>query len=168
MDNEIANDCLTPWIKPAMMPAKPLRILLVEDNRGDVLLVQQALAEHAIKHELHVVSDGEQAIRFIQSMDQQGGASCPDLLLLDLNLPRVEGQQVLSEFRKHPKGAQTPVIVVSSSDAPRDKARSGELGISRYFRKPSELDAFMALGAVVRQVVEATPRASATIATETS
>jgi CheY-like chemotaxis protein len=138
-----------------------LHILLAEDNRGDVLLVQQALAEHHIHHELHVVQDGEQAIRFIGQMGKPGGSPCPDLLLLDLNLPKVEGQQVLTEFRKHPECAYTPVIVVSSSDAPRDKARIGELGISHYFRKPSELDDFMKLGAVVREVVQERPRPAA-------
>jgi len=141
-----------------MPQVKLLHILLAEDNRGDVLLVQQALAEHHIRHELHVVQDGEQAVRFIEQMGKSGGAPCPDLLLLDLNLPKVEGQQVLTEFRRHPECANTPVIVVSSSDAPRDRARIGELGVSRYFRKPSELDDFMKLGAVVREVVEETPR----------
>ena len=131
-----------------------LHILLAEDNLGDVLLVQQALAEHHVRHELHVVQDGEQAVRFIEQMGKPGAAPCPDLLLLDLNLPKVEGQQVLAAFRRHPQCAATPVIVVSSSDAPRDRARIGELGVSRYFRKPSELDDFMKLGAVVREVVE--------------
>ncbi len=148
IDNEIAS----------LEDLNLLNILLAEDNRGDVLLVQQALAEHHIHHQLHVVRDGEQAIRFIEQMGKSGGSPCPDLLLLDLNLPKVEGQQVLTEFRKHPKCAHTPVIVVSSSDAPRDKARIGELGVSRYFRKPSELDDFMKLGAVVREVVEERPR----------
>jgi CheY-like chemotaxis protein len=143
-----------------MQQVKLLHILLAEDNRGDVLLVQQALAEHNIRHELHVVRDGEQAIRFIEQMGKSDAVPCPDLLLLDLNLPKVEGQQVLTEFRQHPKCAQTPVIVVSSSDAPRDRTRIGELGISRYFRKPSELDDFMKLGAVVREVVEEKPRAA--------
>ena len=123
-----------------MPQVKLLQILLAEDNRGDVLLIEQALAEHHIRYELHVVQDGEQAVRFIGQMGKSDAVPCPDLLLLDLNLPKMEGQQVLTEFRKHPQCAQTPVIVVSSSGAPRDKARIGELGISRYFRKPSELD----------------------------
>lgn len=143
-----------------MQQAKLLQILLAEDNRGDVLLVQQALAEHHVRYELHVVQDGEEALRYIAQMGKPGGAPCPDVLLLDLNLPKVEGQQVLTEFRKHPRCAQTPVIVVSSSDAPRDRARIGELGVSRYFRKPSDLDDFMKLGGVVREVVSEQPHAA--------
>jgi CheY-like chemotaxis protein len=143
-----------------MEQVKLLHILLAEDNRGDVLLVRQALDAHHVRYELHVVQDGEQAVRFIGKMGKSDAAPCPDLLLLDLNLPKIEGQQVLAEFRKHPECAMTPVIVVSSSDAPRDKARIGELGISRYFRKPSELEDFMKLGAVILEVVEGTPRAA--------
>ena len=139
---------------------KLLNILLAEDNRGDVLLVRQALAEYQIRHELHVVQDGEQALRFIERMGKPGTAPCPDLLLLDLNLPKVEGQQVLAEFRRHPKCESTPVIVVSSADAPRDRARMGDLGISYYFRKPSELDDYMKLGGVIRDVVEGRSRAA--------
>jgi CheY-like chemotaxis protein len=131
-----------------------LHILLAEDNRGDVLLVRQALREYSIEHELHVVSDGAQAIEFIQCIGRSKTIPCPDLMLLDLNLPKAEGQQVLAEFRKRPECANTPVIVVSSSDAPRDRARMYELGVSHYFRKPSELDEFMKLGAVVRDIVD--------------
>jgi CheY-like chemotaxis protein len=136
-----------------MSSSKLLNILLAEDNRGDVLLVRQALDEHHIRHKLYVVQDGAEAIRFIEQMGQPDSAPCPDLMLLDLNLPKAEGQQVLAEFRKHPACAHTPVIVVSSSDAPRDRARIGALGVTRYFRKPSELDEFMKLGGVVRDVV---------------
>ncbi|MGI8746636.1 MAG: response regulator [Bryobacteraceae bacterium] len=131
-----------------------LHILLAEDNRGDILLVQQALEEHHIPHELHVVTDGEEALHFVTRMGKPGEAPCPDVLLLDLNLPKADGYQVLSEFRQHPECAHTPVIVVTSSDAPKDRAGMAALGIARYFRKPSELDAFMQLGAVVREVVE--------------
>ena len=79
-----------------------LHILLAEDNFGDVLLVEQALTEHQIDHELHVVKDGDEALQFLDRMGEAGGPPCPDVLLLDLNLPKVEGPQVLQEFRKHP------------------------------------------------------------------
>jgi CheY-like chemotaxis protein len=130
-----------------------LHILLAEDNPADVLLVREALEEHHIPHRLHVVQDGEQAIHFVERMGQPDGTPCPDLLLLDLNLPKADGPQVLREFRRHPECAHTPVVVVSSSDAPQDRARVSPLGISRYFRKPPDLDAFLHLGAVVREVV---------------
>jgi chemotaxis family two-component system response regulator Rcp1 len=130
-----------------------LRILLAEDNRGDVMLVQMALAQHQVAHEMHVVKDGEEAVQFIRKMGNSSSIPCPDVMLLDLNLPKLDGETVLSEFRKHPECEEAPVIVVSSSDAPSDLARMHALGISRYFRKPTEYEAFMELGAVVRDVV---------------
>lgn len=133
---------------------KLLHILLAEDNNGDVILVQEALKEHHIEHRLHVVRDGAQAIAFVSQMGKPGAEPCPDIMLLDLNLPKVDGPQILSEFRRHPQCATTPVIVVTSSDAPRDRQRVAELGISRYFKKPLEFEEFMKLGAIVRELVE--------------
>lgn len=130
-----------------------LHILLAEDNRGDVLLVRQALDDHSIDYQLHIVHDGAQAIDFIQRMGLDGQVPFPDIMLLDLNLPKAEGQQILSAFHKRPECSATPVIVVSSSDAPRDRARMAELGVAHYFRKPSELDEFMRLGALIRETV---------------
>ena len=131
-----------------------LRILLAEDNAGDVLLVKRALTEHDIPHELHVVRDGAEALDFVGRMGQPGQIPCPDVFLLDLNLPKLEGPQILTEFRKHPECAEIPVVVVSSSDEERDRARMVELGVTRYFKKPTDLDEFMQLGAVVREVVQ--------------
>ncbi len=130
-----------------------LQILLAEDNAGDVMLVQKALEEHHIDHQLHLVRDGADALRFIGQMGKPGQAPCPDVMLLDLNLPKIKGPEVLSEFRQHPECAHTPVIVVSSSDAEKDRARMAELGVSHYFRKPSDFDDYMKLGAVVRKVM---------------
>ncbi len=131
-----------------------LHILLAEDNFGDVLLVRQALTEHQIDHELHVVKDGDEALQFLERMGAASEPPCPDVLLLDLNLPKVDGPQVLQAFRKHPACAQTPVIVVTSSDAPKDRKRVEALGATAYFRKPSELTEFMRLGAVVKDVLD--------------
>ncbi len=127
-------------------------ILLAEDNPGDVLIVQKALEEHHIRHRLYVVRDGAEALEWVAHMGEPGTPT-PDLLLLDLNLPKGDGRQILSEFRKHPGCEQSPVIAVTSSDAPRDRARMAELGVARYFRKPLDYDAFLQLGAVVREVV---------------
>ena len=132
-----------------------LHILLAEDNAGDIFLVQRALEEHGISHELHVVRDGAEALDFIACMGKPGGVPRPDLVLLDLNLPKADGSEVLFEFRKHPECVETPVIVVSSSDAEKDRVRMAELGVAHYFRKPSDFDAFLKLGAVVREVIEA-------------
>jgi two-component system response regulator len=135
----------------------PLRILLAEDNLGDVLLVQYALKTYEIPHELQVVRDGDEALAIIEHMGGPDGIPCPDLILLDLNLPKVDGSEVLSRFRKHPQCAQVPVIVMTSSDAHRDRERMAQFGIARYFRKPSDLNAFLKLGAVVVEVVEGKP-----------
>jgi chemotaxis family two-component system response regulator Rcp1 len=126
-----------------------LQILLAEDNPGDVWLVEQALETHKVVHQLHVVQDGDEALAFIDAQ-----SPCPDLLLLDLNLPKIDGSEILNVFRQHPKCAHTPVIVISSSDTHRDRARTAELGIACYFRKPLEFAAFMRLGQIVREVVE--------------
>lgn len=123
-----------------------LHILLAEDNFGDVLLVRQALTEHRIHHELHVVKDGDEALQFLDRMGETGEPPCPDVLLLDLNLPKVDGPQVLQAFRKHPACAKTPVVVVTSSDAPADRKRAAALGATAYFRKPYDLSEFMKLG----------------------
>lgn len=130
-----------------------LNIFLAEDNRGDVLLVRRALDEHHIAHALYVARDGEEALAVVSTMGQPGHMRCPDLMLLDLNLPKVDGPEVLAQFRKHPACARTPVVVITSSDARCDRARMAALGIARYFRKPSDLDEFMQLGAVVRELV---------------
>lgn len=129
------------------------QILLVEDNRGDILLIRRALAIHAIEHELHVVSNGAEAIEFLEQVGRPGGSACLDLMLLDLNLPKVDGSEILMELRRNQTCAAIPVIVVSSSNAAGDRTRITELGISHYFQKPSDLEEYMQLGAVVRNVL---------------
>lgn len=133
---------------------RQLRILLAEDNEADVVLVRYALQSHNVLHQLHVIADGAKAIDFIMKIGRPGSAPCPDLMLLDLNLPTADGTEVLRELRSHPHCASTPVIIVTSSDAPKDRARVAELGISHYFTKPSDWDAFMRLGEVVMRVAE--------------
>ena len=128
-------------------------ILLVEDNPGDVLLVREALMEHRIEHELFVVSDGVQAVDYIDNIAEGSGSRPPDVVLIDLNLPKVDGLRVIAHLRNHPLCAATPVVVVTSSDAPRDRERATGLGVARYFRKPSELDEFMHLGAIVKDAL---------------
>jgi CheY-like chemotaxis protein len=130
-----------------------LNVLLAEDSQGDVLLVREALAKHDIPNDLYVVGDGGEALEFISRMGQ-ADTPCPDLILLDLNLPKADGLAVLAEFRKHRMCVHTPVIVLSSSDAPRDRDGVKALGVSRYFRKPLDLDEFLELGALVREVVQ--------------
>jgi CheY-like chemotaxis protein len=127
-------------------------ILLLEDNPGDILLVQKALQKHHIRNRLHVIRDGEEALAYVARIGQPGGEPMPDLVLLDLNLPKADGGQILSAVRQHPGCARVPVIIVSSSATLRDQARMAQLGVARYFRKPLDFDEFMQLGAVVREV----------------
>jgi CheY-like chemotaxis protein len=117
------------------------------------MLVQEALEEHRIAHHLHVVKDGAQAVEFLAKAGTPGHAPCPDLLLLDLNLPKLDGFGVLQEFRKRPECVHTPVIIVTSSDELRDHNRIEALHVSSYFRKPLEYEAFMKLGAVVKEIL---------------
>jgi len=137
---------------------RKVHILLAEDKRGDVLLVSEALAAHNIPHELQVASDGAEAMDFVTRMGKPGEAPCPDILLLDLNLPRIDGHEILREFRRHPACATTPVIILSSSDRPRDREKVSELAVTRYFKKPTRFDAFIKLGAIVREAIEETER----------
>ena len=133
---------------------RTLRILLAEDNRGDLLLVQESLREHRIKHQLYVVRDGQEALDYVGRMGGLHEAHYPDLILLDLNMAKVDGSTVLCELRRHPEFARVPVIVVTSSDSARDKERMAQLGIRYYFRKPTEYDEYMQLGSIVKQVLE--------------
>jgi CheY-like chemotaxis protein len=132
-----------------------IRILLAEDNHGDEFLVREALREHQVQHELHVMRDGLEAVHYIERMGDATDAPCPDVLLLDLNLPHRSGHELLQLFRAHPFCRNTPVIVITSSDAEKDRRRAAELGATRYFRKPSDVDEFIQLGAIVREVVSA-------------
>ena len=106
-----------------------LKVLLAEDNRGDVLLIREAFAEHQIPNEILVTRDGGEALDYISHIGDTVRTPCPDLMILDLNLPKADGLAILAEFRKHPQCAQTPVIVISSSDAPRDKERAEAFGV---------------------------------------
>jgi CheY-like chemotaxis protein len=125
----------------------------VEDNPADVGLVREALEEHSVDCELLLINNGEGAIRFIADAEAQG-PSCPDLIILDLNLPKKPGRDVLEKIRESQHWRHVPVVVVTSSDAPRDRDDAGRLGASRYVRKPSRLADFLELGAVFKAMLE--------------
>src|ERR1700723_2467837 len=102
------------------MKRAPFIILLAEDNPGDVFLVRRALEKHALDVKLVVVEDGQAALSFIGTVDADDGAMCPDLVLLDLNLPRATGNRVLTRLRQSPRCAGIAIIVVTSSNSPLD------------------------------------------------
>ena len=124
-----------------------LDTLLIEDNVGDVFLVREALEAHELCYKLQVISDGEAAIDHIRNMGNSPDLPRPDILLLDLNIPKAEGADVLKEFWQRPECRNTPVIVISSSDNPRDTGKLNALGVAAYFKKPSSFEAFLRLGA---------------------
>lgn len=132
---------------------KEIRILLAEDSRADIGMVREALKAHKIAHELHLAVNGEEALAFIARMGKLDEPPCPDILLLDLNLPRVDGLEILREFRRHPGCASTPVIVMSSSNAPRDREAAGALDVTSYFAKPMSYEAFVQLGQLIKEAV---------------
>jgi len=134
------------------MSSVPL-IVLAEDNAPDVFLVRTALEEVGLDFQLQVFPDGEQVLKFLADVEK-GETPGPDVLLLDLNMPRSGGHEVLERFRKTPRGASTSVIVITSSDSARDKELAASLGVDHFFRKPADLDEFMKLGTLVRQVLE--------------
>ena len=134
------------------MKTQPL-IVLTEDNAADVFLVRSALEDAGIDFRLHVLSDGEQALRFLETVESDESA-CPELLLLDLNLPKLSGTDILRSLRENNHCAGSSIIVLSSSDSPKDRARVAQLGVEHYFLKTASLDEFMKLGNVVRQVLE--------------
>src|SRR5579862_6965006 len=116
-------------------------------------MVRESLKAHKIAHALHVAVNGEEALAFIARMGKPEQPPYPDILLLDLNLPRADGLDVLREFRRHPACATTPVIVMSSSNAPRDRDAAGALDVTCYFAKPMSYEAFIQLGHLVKEAV---------------
>lgn len=119
---------------------------------GDVRLIREALRSHGLDTELTLCRDGEEMLRHVGRIEA-GETTIPDVVLLDLNLPRRNGHMVLAEIRESARCAKVPVIIVTSSNAPKDREAASQLGATRYFHKPSEFDAFMLLGRVVREVM---------------
>ncbi len=121
---------------------RPIELLLVEDNESDIRLTQIALQQAKLKNRLHFVRDGEQALLFLRREGQFVDAPRPDLVLLDLNLPKVSGSEVLREIRADKKLKEIPVVVLSTSDANQDIYRSYELHANCYITKPVDLKKF--------------------------
>ena len=132
---------------------RPYQILLAEDSAADVGIVRIALRDQDLDHVLHVARDGEEAISFIQKADKDRKAPGPDLLLLDMHLPKYNGEEILKCLRSTELYAQIPVVVMTSSDAPADHDRAQKHAAMFYFRKPSRLDEFIQLGIIVRDIL---------------
>jgi CheY-like chemotaxis protein len=126
----------------------------VEDNPADANLVEEALEEANLDCELSVMVNGKQMMELIESLELDKAQRLPDLVLLDLNLPKVPGDVVLERVRSSPRWRHAKVFIISSSDAPSDRERVLKLGAVGYFRKPSSLEEFMEIGPRVRAILE--------------
>lgn len=122
-----------------MKEVKPIVVLLVEDDPGDVLLVREAMSQDKIRNELHVANDGVLALEHLRDPSRP----MPDLILLDLNLPRKDGREVLAEIRADPALSRIPVVILTTSDAEVDILRSYDLHANAYVTKPVDLDCFL-------------------------
>ena len=134
------------------MNSRPMQIVLVEDNDGDVFLVRRALNRNAVHYELRLARNGEEALQIVA---ENGEGQRPDIFILDLNLPRFSGGEVLTRIRSNSAFDATPVMILTSSDSVRDRVRALELGADSYFCKPTDLTAFMGLGRIIEEIVVA-------------
>jgi CheY-like chemotaxis protein len=126
------------------------RILIIEDNPGDVLLFQVALSDAGLDCELSEISDGQTALDFVRKEH----ATLPDLVILDLNLPKASGREILAEIRATPAFRPVPVVIWTSSNARADRTHLEELGVTRYLVKPPEFRQLGPLGATIKEILE--------------
>jgi CheY-like chemotaxis protein len=126
-----------------------VHVLLVEDDPGDVLMTREAFEHHKIRNTLHVVNDGEQALQFLRRTGEYASAPRPGLILLDLNLPRRDGLEVLAELKEDPSLRVIPVVILTTSQAEEDILRSYALHANAYVSKPVDFERFME---VIRQI----------------
>jgi len=133
------------------MIAELASILLVEDDPGDVMLIRDALVEHKVGNALSVVSDGVQAMEFMRGLGAYADVERPDLVLLDLNLPRKSGAEVLAEIKGDPELSTIPVVVLTTSESEDDVLRSYQRHANAYITKPLDFERFRD---IVRQIDE--------------
>lgn len=124
---------------------RPIEILLVEDNPGDARLTEEALKEGKVRNNLHMACDGVEAMAFLCRDGKYKDMPRPDLVLLDLNLPRKDGREVLAEMKEHPDLRLIPVVVLTTSEAEQDVVRTYELRANCYITKPVDLEKFITI-----------------------
>ena len=128
---------------------RPIEVLLVEDDPGDVMMTREAFQDYKLHNQLHVVSDGAEAMEFLRQEGEYAGRPRPDLVLLDLNLPRMDGRQVLEAIKSDPELASIPVVVLTTSENEDDVLRSYSLHANAYVTKPVDFARFIE---VIRQI----------------
>ena len=126
----------------SMQKTRPTNILLIEDNPGDVRLTQEAFREGALHVKLDVVMDGVEALRYLRQDPTYPNADTPDLILLDLNLPKKDGREVLQEIKSDPQLKRIPVVILTTSNAEQDILKAYNLHVNCYINKPVDFDRF--------------------------
>ena len=129
-------------IDPLNSSVEPIRLLLVEDDPGDVLITREALEQSKLIHHLDVVGNGEEAMAFLRHEGESAGSKTPHLVLLDLNLPRKNGKEVLAEVKSDPELSHIPVIVLTTSEAEVDVVSTYQLHANAFITKPVDFDRF--------------------------
>lgn len=124
-------------------PSRPLEVLLIEDDPGDELLTKEAFETYQIPHLLHVAHDGEEGLEFLYRLGSFRDAPRPDLILLDLNLPKYDGRQLLQKIKSDPDLSDIPVVVLTTSAASEDVLKSYRLHANAYVTKPVGMEEFM-------------------------
>jgi CheY-like chemotaxis protein len=137
---------------------RKVRILLIEDNPADVELLRRAFMAARLECSLTVLEDGAEALDFLRRLEAQGEDS-PDLTVLDLNLPKNDGVEVLAAMRASPAFASAPIAVLSSSSSSKERARIEQFGVGRYITKPADLDEYLGIGFVLRDLLAEKGRA---------
>lgn len=129
---------------PEQPPSHPIEVLLVEDDPGDVLMTQEAFSDYKIANRLTVVSNGEDAIAYLRKQGRFADVATPDLVLLDLNLPRRDGREVLLDIKGDPELRRIPVVILTTSEAEEDVIAAYDLHANAYVRKPVDFEQFVA------------------------
>ena len=135
------------------MNEAPFQILLVEDNPADVYLFRMALTKAMFDFHLKVIEDGALAIDYIHQHDKDFETRIPDLAVLDLNLPKIEGLKVLEAMRKSRRLSMVPVVVTTSSSTETERSKSQLLGVEKFLTKPADLEGFLDLGTILKNIL---------------
>jgi len=130
-----------------------VRILLVEDNVGDVYLFRKALEHAELNFELTVIEDGAEALAFARQQGKYAGSPVPDLALLDLNLPKNRGIEVLTALRRSSQFSKVPVVITSTSVSPDERDDAERMGVERFIMKPSDLESFLQIGTALKEII---------------
>ena len=139
------------------MTNDPARILLIEDNSSDIYLFREALHVAGLIFELTVIEDGEAAMAFVYGKGEYTDHPVPDIAIIDLNLPRIDGIQVLEAIRAAERFVDMPVVVATSSEMPSDRLKAEQLQVARYFTKSAHLAEFLQIGVAIKEILLGEP-----------